>query len=211
MTKTWPFCEFRADGSLVICNYGEHGEMQTLYLRPDEINEVASWLIMAIGARSLSRQYWRYRGDSQVMKATQRETLTGMFIDAPSPHRPVVRTSILAHQAHGGFTGRKQLVFEALRSYDARFLPTSAELANALPAQPDADRTAMLLLARRGLSDTLGRVCGAWADAEVHCQRRNVRDVAAERQPMRTRLTVEMLLLNALPLALGVCWLLRGM
>ena len=25
MTKTWPFCEFRADGSLVICNYGEHG------------------------------------------------------------------------------------------------------------------------------------------------------------------------------------------
>ena len=89
------------------------------------------------------------------MKATQRETLTGMFIDAPSPHRPVVRTSILAHQAHGGFTGRKQLVFEALRSYDARFLPTSAELANALPAQPDADRTAMLLLARRGLSDLL--------------------------------------------------------
>lgn len=89
------------------------------------------------------------------MKSTspQRECLP-MF-DQHQPHRPVTRTSILAHQAHGGFTGRKQLVFEALRGYDARFLPTSAELANALPAQPDADRTAMLLLARRGLSDLL--------------------------------------------------------
>lgn len=55
MTKTWPFCEFRADGSLVICNYGEHGEMQTLYIRTEEIDTVASWLVAARDHRSLLR------------------------------------------------------------------------------------------------------------------------------------------------------------
>ena len=61
------------------------------------------------------------------MKATQRETLTDMFIDAPSPHRPVVRTSDSARAPDARRIHRPEadLVFEALRSYDAR-PPTSA-------------------------------------------------------------------------------------
>ncbi len=85
------------------------------------------------------------------MKAKQREVLP-MF-DSGMPHRPVVRTSVLAWEAHGGFTGRKKLVFDVLREYLSP--PTSAELATRLPDRAGRDDTAILLLARRGLSDLL--------------------------------------------------------
>jgi hypothetical protein len=93
------------------------------------------------------------------MKAKQREVLP-MF-DSGMPHRPVIRTSVLAWEAHGGFTGRKKATFALLRHVHEA--PTSGELAHyrrlsgLLPEHEDP--TATLLMIRRGLSDLLA--CGA--------------------------------------------------
>jgi len=51
-----PFCEFRHDGSLVICNYGPHGEQQELYIRPSEIDKILSWLKAAQSKADVPRE-----------------------------------------------------------------------------------------------------------------------------------------------------------
>ena len=97
---------------------------------------------------------------------SQRETLPGIFMES-HPHRPVVRTSVLAHQAHGGFKGRKADTLEALRRWDfvkpwklRDPFPTSAELAASMADRfgPD-DYIEARLFVRRGLSDL--KACGA--------------------------------------------------
>lgn len=97
------------------------------------------------------------------MKAKQREVLPGMFSEAQA-HRPVVRTSVLAYQAHGGFKGRKKAIFNELLSLPpwTEAPPTSAELAQFMHwelGDVPLEWTARLLFVRRGLSDLLA--CGA--------------------------------------------------
>ncbi len=93
------------------------------------------------------------------MKAKQREVLP-MF-DSGMPHRPVIRTSVLAWEAHGGFTGRKKAVMDTLNIYsESGLAPTSGEMAAGhYSTFGPRDWTACLLFVRRGLSDLLA--CGA--------------------------------------------------